>query len=763
MSCDFAGRVEQGLQLSRRIYYGKGVALPPPVIPEPPPARSPPENFLPTAVTAYSAIYDPVAVDNPDVPSYQPYVHARCDPPALVPLQMLAAEVRVDCWLDTAVVTFIGRWRVHCLMACRRADCCIAVPMGEKGSLLGADIDILSEGRSYKTKLVTEEELAEVENSHRDKDSRFVKPHIYTFKIPQIDGGSIFSVQVTWSQKLLYLGDGQFHLTVPFRFPAYVTPFGKDITKMEKVVLNMNSGLAGEIAFSCTSHPLKVVHREVGRLNCLYEAEVAAWSRNDFDVLVNVSSGELSGNVLNMSPSPWDSDDRGMFCLYILPRTSPHRQVFKRKVVFLIDVSGSMQGMPLENVKKAMSASLSKLNPEDAFNIIAFNEDIRLFSPSMELATAVSVSTANQWLDSNLIASSGTDIMLPLKQAMKLLEGRTDVNAISLVFLVTDGSVENEREICNAMKGYCCRSGGMIPPRICTFGIGSFCNHYFLQMLARIGKGYYDAALDTDSIEHRMKRLFETSSSTIVANTTLDALKLLGSVEMFPSHIPDLTMGDPLIVWGRYKGQFPDSVEVRGTLADTNCFVMELTVQKAKDMIMPLDKVLARRQIDELTARAWFEDRKEIQEKVKKLSIETGFPCEYTPMVLFKQEDEKIISKPLSIKEILRNPPYEIQKHMQKKSEKSMVMGTQSRGFGNADATAKNVPSGREERREAEGAEKLVRAVSRLGDRVCCMCCLRCVSGVNDQCTIVFSQICAALACFECLNCCFEVCGCLDV
>lgn len=127
MSEEFAIRVEQGLKLSRRIYYGKGIT--PPLVPDP---DSSPENFLPTAITAYASITDPVAVDNPDVPSYQPYVHARCDPSALVPLQMLGIEMRVDSWLDTAFINVTGRWRVHCVMPSKRFDCCVAVPMGEK-------------------------------------------------------------------------------------------------------------------------------------------------------------------------------------------------------------------------------------------------------------------------------------------------------------------------------------------------------------------------------------------------------------------------------------------------------------------------------------------------------------------------------------------------------------------------------------------------------------------------------------------------------
>lgn len=116
--------------LSRRIYYGKDVKMPP--LPEPVPAKSSPDSLLPTAVMVYAAVSEPASVDNPDVPSYQPYVHGRCEPPALVPLHMRGVQMEVDCWLDTAFLTVKGEWRVHCIKAGERCDCCIAVPLGEK-------------------------------------------------------------------------------------------------------------------------------------------------------------------------------------------------------------------------------------------------------------------------------------------------------------------------------------------------------------------------------------------------------------------------------------------------------------------------------------------------------------------------------------------------------------------------------------------------------------------------------------------------------
>ena len=84
--------------------------------------------------------------------------------------------------------------------------------------------------------------------------------------------------------------------------------------------------------------------------------------------------------------------------------------------MFLIDISGSMKGDPLEYTKNALVASVSNLNPEDSFNIIAFNEEVHLFSSTMKLATKEAISNAIEWVGTNLIGNGGTNILLPLNE-----------------------------------------------------------------------------------------------------------------------------------------------------------------------------------------------------------------------------------------------------------------------------------------------------------------------------------------------------------
>ncbi|CAN1287438.1 von Willebrand factor A domain-containing protein DDB_G0292740 [Linum perenne] len=714
MAAEFETSVDQGIKLSKRIYYGKDSSapvVPPELVREM--SRSSMksstggydqmQSYLPTAVMVYAVVTEPEAVDNPDVPSYQPYVHGCCDPPALIPLHMYGVEMEVDCCLDYARVSVGGRWRVHCLKGGRTCDCRVAVPMGEKqGTILSVEVEV--SGRLYHSQLMTADDAEEFAKSSKGSsgDGLFLKGSIYTFRIPQVAGGSIVSVKVSWSQKLVYQR-GQFILDVPFSFPVFVNPPSIIKTsKREKILLNVSSGFRKEINCTCSSHALKELRREVGKMGFFYEAEVKTWSISNFIFSYSVCSEDLFGGVLLQSPYLRDFEERQMFFLHLFPGINQARKVFRREVIFLVDISGSMKGDPLENTKSAISSSLYKLNEEDSFNIIAFNGEMHLFSSLMEPATQETVTEANRWLNDTLIAEGGTNILPPLKQAMKLLAETT--NSIPLIFLITDGAVEDERDICQFVKASITNAnGGSISPRICTFGIGAYCNHYFLQMLAQIAKGHFDSASDADSVDSRLQRLFTTASSVIMANVSMDCLEHLDSLE-----------------------------------------------------------ALARRQIDLLTATAWLSQDKDLEEKVAKMSIQKGVPSEYTRMVLIHTDKGEKPPETHMLTEVFTKL-----NSIGRTSEAvdiNIFLGSLGIGFGNLTATARNTPPGIDEKKPPDAAEKLAKAAARccgrVMDRICCLCFINACSHTSKQCSIVFSQICAALACFECISCCYELCAC---
>ncbi|KAJ0676729.1 putative von Willebrand factor, type A, von Willebrand factor A-like domain superfamily [Helianthus annuus] len=747
---DFTRGVEDGLRLSKRIYFGKdrSVAPPKPLMSMEKARRS----LYPVSPMLYAVIFNPGIVDNPDVPSYQPHVHGRCDPPALIPLQMNGIDIDVDCCLDTAFVTLTGSWRVHCVMGSATCDCRLAIPMGLEGSILGVEVELIR--KSYKTQLVVVDEKGDTENNAKPEDGGFLKPHIFTLTIPQVDGGSNISVKVRWSQKLIYK-DGDFTLDVPFSFPEYVTPAGKKLTKKEKIQLSVNVGLGTQVMCKEPSHPLKEQKRAVGKLVFLYEAEVLTWSSSDFVFTYSVPTSNAFGGVFLQSPSSLAIDQKEMFSLYLFPGPDLSKKVIKKEVLFVVDISGSMKGRTIEATKSAVIAALSKLDQEDSFSILAFNDQTFLYSSTLELATEEALQKATDWMGMNFIPGGGTNMSIALDQAVEMLSGTK--RSVPMIFFITDGAVENERQICEVMMKQLKNQGSELCPRIYTFGIGSFCNHYFLRMLAMIGRGYFVAASDPDSIVSRMEALFSRASSTVLLNIAIDGLDDLDALQVYPSVISDLCSEGPLIVFGHYRGGFSDTLKVKGLLADMSNFTIDLKVQRAKDI--PLDKILAKQQIEHYTSQAWFLQDKKLEEKVAKMSMQSGVVSEYTRMVLLEtvQVQEKQASTSSGTKKGKKESV-----EIREKVEMIKVLQRVGMGFGNLIATIENTPQGYEPKLPDQ-AEMLVRAAGNccvnLCGKCCCMCCIQTCSRINDQCAILVTQIITGLAFFGCFACCELCCG----
>ncbi|KAL9235503.1 hypothetical protein vseg_010256 [Gypsophila vaccaria] len=755
---DFQKSVHVGLTLSKRLLHA-----PPPPQPRKwdPPSSSAAEekgrrrNYIPTGPMAYAVVNNPNIVENADIRSYQPYVHGECTPPALIPLHMEAVTVEVECCggvVDVAVVRLTGRWRVHCVDSAKCCDSRFALPLGDQGSVLGFEVEASS--GSYLSQLVKVEDTSELDRFIKADNGGFLNPNIFTLKIPKVDGGSTISVVARWSQKLVYR-EGQLCLSLPFSFPAYVTPVRKLLCN-EKILVTVNSGSRTEVLCHSATHPLKELRRQDDKFSFSYEGAATTWSKTDFEFSYSVSSSEIHGSLLVQTPSPSDFDQREMFACYLFPGYTQNIRVFRKRVVFLVDISGSMTGAPLENVKQAVLGSLSKFNRDDSFNIIAFNREAHVFSKSMELATEEALERASEWFSCNLVAEGDTDIMLPVKQALEMVSHESD--SLSFIFLLTDGAVQNEREICNVVRNYCSSKEGSSSPRISTFGIGSYCNHYFLRMLAQIGRGHYDAAHDASSIALRLQRFLTASSSVLLSNIKVDCMNNLDSPMLYSAAVQDLSYDCPVILSGRYEGKLPESIEIHGTLADMSSFTTNLNIQKAKDI--PIEKVYAQTHIDLLTAIAWFTGSKDVEKQVAEISVQTGFPSEYTRMILVKAQDN---GQGPDFITILGKEAHD------KSSLQKMVMHRElfplqslGVGFGDLKKTAGNFPPGVTVK-TPDTTDKIVKAATgccrQFLDRFCCMCFIQVVSKMSDRFVITLSQICIALSCCQCVDCCYDLCA----
>jgi Ca-activated chloride channel family protein len=249
------------------------------------------------------------------------------------------------------------------------------------------------------------------------------------------------------------------------------------------------------------------------------------------------------------------------YMLMMLTPPDIERQSTKlRDLTFIVDTSGSMHGDSIAQARSALIAGLERLRDEDRFNIVRFSDTTsRLWSES-RAATPQNLAEAVYWIN-QLQADGGTEMLPALAMALSL---RPDDSADRLrqVVLMTDGDVGNEADLFSLIRN------GLGDARLFTVGIGSAPNGYFMRRAARFGRGTNSFIGDVSEVGEKLTRLFGKLDSAALTDISV---KWPGQgAEMWPERVPDLYLGEPLLVTARMKtADIASRVEVSGQLGET--------------------------------------------------------------------------------------------------------------------------------------------------------------------------------------------------
>ncbi|MEE9320537.1 MAG: marine proteobacterial sortase target protein [Granulosicoccus sp.] len=224
-----------------------------------------------------------------------------------------------------------------------------------------------------------------------------------------------------------------------------------------------------------------------------------------------------------------------------------------RELVLVIDKSGSMAGQSIDAAREAMETALDGLKPNDQFNIIAFDDQhYTLFAKSRH-ATTSNLKKAKRFIH-RIDADGGTEMMPALRQA---LSDNFDDRLRQIVF-ITDGSVGYEEDMLVYIQKH------LASTRLFTIGIGSAPNRWFLDKAASIGGGMSLSIADSSHVESEMTRLLDALAHPVITNLRVTFPN--GDSEIYPSRIPDLYSGEPLMIVAEISENI-DRVEVSGQLA----------------------------------------------------------------------------------------------------------------------------------------------------------------------------------------------------
>ena len=251
------------------------------------------------------------------------------------------------------------------------------------------------------------------------------------------------------------------------------------------------------------------------------------------------------GNTPQAAVFTETKNDKTYALVMVMPpyqTTEAKAKPMPREVIYVIDTSGSMEGMSIEQAREALALAFGRLTPQDRFNVIQFNSYTSKLYPD---AVPVNGRTLQQARDyaKNLRANGGTEIAGALDAA---LIGSDNPNVLRQVIFLTDGSVGNEE----ALFGIIRKKLG--DSRLFTIGIGSAPNSYFMTKAAEFGHGTFTYIGKVEEVNEKMSGLFRKLENPVLTNISVN---LPGAIEgeMWPKQLPDLYAGEPVMLSAALK------------------------------------------------------------------------------------------------------------------------------------------------------------------------------------------------------------------
>ncbi|VAW79460.1 hypothetical protein MNBD_GAMMA15-2539 [hydrothermal vent metagenome] len=221
----------------------------------------------------------------------------------------------------------------------------------------------------------------------------------------------------------------------------------------------------------------------------------------------------------------------------VLPEQIPARDYF-----FIVDVSGSMSGFPLDTTRELMDSLLSNLKPTDHFNILFFSGGSSVLSPQPLTATPGNIVRAMTMMK-NQRGGGGTHLYSALQTVFSM---KSDENVSRNIVLVTDGYIGAEDRVFRLIDEQLHRNN------LFAFGIGSSVNRYLIEGIARAGRA--EAFVVTNRVEaaRQAKRFKDYISTPALTNIRLEA-EGVELYDMEPAKIPDMLAQRPVMVIGKYR------------------------------------------------------------------------------------------------------------------------------------------------------------------------------------------------------------------
>ena len=497
------------------------------------------------------------------------------------------------------------------------------------------------------------------------------RPNIFTQSVANIMPGDDIVITIRYVNILRY-AEGNYELVFPMVVgPRYIpgnvatgqsgtgwapdTNVVPDASRITPPVLKPGERTGHDIALSVkldAGVPVKKVHStshviDTTNINS-HEKTIKIHAADTLPNKDFVLRYQVAGQAPEIATIAHHDERGGFFTLIVQPqRTVTDKQVVPRELIFIVDTSGSMSGFPIEKSKEAMRRLIKGMRPTDTFNVVRFAGDTgTLWSKPMPY-TEGNANIALNYVE-RFRGGGGTEMRKGIVEALALPAA---TGYLRIAFLLTDGYVGDEFRIFQAIETE--RHGA----RVFSLGVGSSVNRYLLDRAAEIGRGEAFYVRQDENSAEVINKFFKRVDRPALAHIEIDWGNLDVS-ELYPPKVPDLWVGQPIRIHGRYTKGGKATVTVSGQLAKRS-YKQKLRVRLPKNEPNheAMATVWARQKVRELMNQMVRQGQtKELIEKVTQLGLTFRLMTQWTSFVAVEEKVVNVDGKPQTVTQPVEIP-----------------------------------------------------------------------------------------------------------
>ena len=512
--------------------------------------------------TLLLVLWSPAHADDSEAPKAEsPYFQVNSSEPGTdrLPLKATRVDVRVSGVIADVTVTQHYRNEGQ-----RAIEARYIFPGSTQAAVYAMNVRL---GERLLTARIREKSLARIEYETAKKEGKTSalleqhRPNVFEMNVANILPGDDVAVELRYTE-LLTPTDALYGFVFPTVVgPRYNSPQGAAVNEKWVSAPYLKSGEASPATFdikvtldapvalkevTSPSHEIRVDGTDTRHAKVeLAPADTPANNR-DFILNYRLADSRIESGLMLFRGSEGKDAENFFLALVEPPKAVPLAQISPREYIFVVDISGSMHGYPLETSKVLLQNLIGNLRPSDTFNVILFSGSNRMLSPASVPATRANIEQALTTIKQ--MGGSGSTEIVPALKRIAALPKAADVSRS--VIIVTDGYVTVEAEVFQLIAKNLNRSN------VFAFGIGSSVNRHLIEGMARAGQGEAFVVTKPEQAAAQAERLRKMIDAPVLTNVKarFEGLDVY-DVQPALAQLPDVLGGRPVVVFGKWRGQ----------------------------------------------------------------------------------------------------------------------------------------------------------------------------------------------------------------